>query len=141
MSNARSDYAGFSNSFAGEDILPLRAAPTVSRSQWTNVALRKLGDGFALVQDPTGKRFTFYQPGYPTQTCPLHAANHLLGSGMLVAVRTSARGLHYVLADGSAIPTFGSRHDLDDENTADPDHALDAEIEAMEDDAVHEELD
>ncbi|MEL7361166.1 MAG: hypothetical protein AAFN13_03775 [Bacteroidota bacterium] len=131
MSNARSDYAGFSNSFAGEDILPLRAAPTVSRSQWTNVALRKLGDGFALVQDPTCKRFTFYQPGYPTQTCPLHAAKHLLGSGMLVAVRMSARGLHYVLADGSAVPALGSRHDLDDDTSIDPDHVLDNEIEAM----------
>ncbi|MEM8556373.1 MAG: hypothetical protein AAGG50_00880 [Bacteroidota bacterium] len=93
----RSDTSAFSNSYAGEDVLPLRAAPTVSRTQWVAFALRKLGEGFALVQDPSGTRFTFYQPGLPTQTCPPHAAKKLLRMGLLTVARTNARGTHYVV--------------------------------------------
>ncbi|MEO0742957.1 MAG: hypothetical protein AAF089_15340 [Bacteroidota bacterium] len=141
MSDARSDYAGFSHSYAGKDLLPLRATPTVSRSQWTNVLLRKLGDGFALVQDPTGRRFAFYQPGHPTQACPLHAAKHLLASGMPVAARTSARGLHYALSDGSAVPALVPRHELDNDTSTDTDHALNAELVAMANDAGGKDLD
>lgn len=76
---------------------PAHANPTVSKSQWASFALRKLHDGYILVQAPNGKVHQFYKRGEPLQPCPAHAAKKLIGMGMLGVQKTDIRGTHYVL--------------------------------------------
>lgn len=71
--------------------------PSVSKEQWYTFSMRKLHDGFALVQGPNGKSFGFYKAGEPTQPCASHAARRLLTMGGLVPAKTDHRGTHYVL--------------------------------------------
>lgn len=76
---------------------PSHASPTVSKSQWANFALRKLHDGYVLLQAPNGKVHQFYKPGEPLQPCPAHAAKKLIAMGMLGVRKTDIRGTHYAL--------------------------------------------
>ncbi len=76
---------------------PAHASPTVSKSQWANFALRKLREGYVLLQAPNGKVHQFYKAGEPLQPCPAHAAKKLIALGMLGVQKTDIRGTHYVL--------------------------------------------
>ena len=78
---------------------PSHASPTVSKSQWASFALRKLREGYVLLQSPNGKVHQFYRQGEPLQPCPSHAAKKLIGMGMLGVQKADIRGTHYVLRD------------------------------------------
>lgn len=84
-----------------------QANPSVSKAQWASYALRKLRDGYDLIQAPNGRTFHFYKAGEPMQPCATHAAKKLVAMGLLVPMKTDARGTRYVvreafLSDGPA---------------------------------------
>ena len=78
---------------------PSHANPTVSKSQWANFALRKLQEGYVLLQFPNGKVYQFYKPGEPLQPCAAHAAKKLLEMGLLGVAKTDIRGTHFGLRE------------------------------------------
>lgn len=78
---------------------PSHANPTVSKSQWANFALRKLQEGYVLLQFPNGKVYQFYKAGEPLQPCAAHAAKKLLEMGLLGVAKTDIRGTHFGLRD------------------------------------------
>lgn len=82
---------------SGASEAPLSVNPSVTKEQWYTFSMRKLHDGYALVQGPNGKSFGFYKAGEPSQPCASHAARRLLAMGGLVPARTDHRGTHYVL--------------------------------------------
>lgn len=73
--------------------------PSVSKSQWSNYALRKLREGYGLLESPNGRVFHFYRPGEPMQPCATHAARRLVEMGLLTVQKTDIRGTHYVLRE------------------------------------------
>lgn len=73
--------------------------PSVSKAQWLNYALRKLREGYTLVEAQNGRVFHFYLPGEPMQPCATHAARKLLEAGMLTVLRTDIRGTRYGLRE------------------------------------------
>lgn len=78
---------------------PASANPTVSKAQWANFALRKLRDGYVLLQAPNGKVYQFYKAGEPLQPCPAHAAKKLLATGLLGIAKSDIRGTHYTVRE------------------------------------------
>ena len=72
-------------------------SPSVSKSQWASFALRKLREGYVLLQLPNGTVFQFYKPGEPLQPCAVHAAKKLIAMGMLSVSKSDVRGTHYAL--------------------------------------------
>jgi hypothetical protein len=78
---------------------PSHANPTVSKSQWANFALRKMQEGYVLLQSPNGKVHQFYKSGEPLQPCAAHAAKKLLEMGLLGVAKTDIRGTHFGLRD------------------------------------------
>lgn len=78
---------------------PSHANPTVSKSQWANFALRKLREGYVLLQSPSGKVYQFYKPGDPLQPCAAHAAKKLLEMGLLDITKADIRGTQFGLRE------------------------------------------
>jgi hypothetical protein len=76
-----------------------QANPSVSKAQWANYALRKLRDGYTLLQAPNGRVFHFYRAGEPMQPCAVHAAKKLVAMGLLTVARSDVRGTHYGLRE------------------------------------------
>jgi hypothetical protein len=74
-----------------------QANPSVSKAQWANYALRKLREGYMLIQTANGRVFHFYRAGEPLQPCATHAAKKLIEVGMLTVMKTDIRGTHYGL--------------------------------------------
>jgi len=75
------------------------ANPSVSKAQWASYALRKLRDGYTLLQAANGRTFHFCKAGEPLQPCATHAAKRLLAMGLLLPQRSDARGTAYALRD------------------------------------------
>lgn len=85
---------------SGSDFEPSPSvSPTVSKGQWANHALRKLHEGYVLLQHPSGKVFHFYRAGEPMTPCAPHAAKRLLAVGMLTVTKSDVRGTHYTLRE------------------------------------------
>lgn len=61
--------------------------------------MRKLREGYVLLQSPNGRAFHFYRAGEPMQPCAGHAARRLIGLGLLTVVRTDVRGTQYAAPD------------------------------------------
>lgn len=76
-----------------------QANPSVSKAQWANYALRKLREGYVLLQASNGKVYHFYKGGEPMQPCATHAAKKLVAMGLLVPAKSDVRGTHYVLRE------------------------------------------
>jgi hypothetical protein len=76
-----------------------QANPSVSKSQWTNYALRKMHEGYVLLQAPNGRVFHFCRPGEPMQPCATHAARKLVEMGLLTVTKSDIRGTHYALRE------------------------------------------
>lgn len=89
-----SDFSSASPESSGTSTAP---SPSVSRAQWASFALRKLREGYVLLQAPNGKVYQFYRAGEPLQPCPAHAARKLLAAGLLGVARSDIRGTHYTL--------------------------------------------
>jgi len=85
-----------------------QANPSVSKAQWANYALRKLREGYVLLDAGNGKVYHFYRAGEPMQPCAAHAAKRLIAMGMLTLTRSDVRGTHYGLREAfqpEAAPT------------------------------------
>lgn len=76
-----------------------QANPSVSKAQWANYAMRKLREGYVLIQAPSGKVFHFYLAGEPLQPCASHAAKKLLAMSLLTVIKSDVRGTHYGLPE------------------------------------------
>jgi hypothetical protein len=78
---------------------PAQANPSVSKAQWANYALRKLREGYVLLDAGNGKVYHFYLAGEPLQPCAAHAAKKLITMGLLTVVKSDVRGTHYGLRE------------------------------------------
>lgn len=76
-----------------------QANPSVSKSQWVNYALRKLREGYVVLETASGRAFHFYRVGEPMQPCAPHAAKKLIAMGMLVPQKSDVRGTTYALRE------------------------------------------
>jgi predicted component of type VI protein secretion system len=76
-----------------------QANPSVSKTQWANYALRKLREGYVLLQMPSGRAYNFYRAGEPMQPCAPHAAKKLIAMGLVTVLRSDIRGTQYALRE------------------------------------------
>ncbi len=76
-----------------------QANPSVSKAQWTNYAMRKLREGYVLIQSRNGRVFHFHRAGEPQQPCATHAGRKLLEMGLLTVIKSDVRGTHFGLRE------------------------------------------
>jgi len=76
-----------------------RVNASVTKTQWANYALRKLREGYLLLEARNGRVYHFLRTGEPMQPCATHAAKKLIEMGLLTVLKSDIRGTHYGLRE------------------------------------------